>query len=88
MAMLLGFRQVVNDSLPHHVPGQRLPPAALLRLWRLRGVLLLAILQLRVFFFFLCRFRIAGLPERLEQRQLFFRQLLALAIALGVEKLA
>ena len=77
----------MHDPFSDHIPGQRLPPGALLRClwWLLFVVLLLVSTRLGVF---CIRFRLAGLPERFEQCQLLFGELLALAIALGVEKFA
>ena len=89
-AVLFRFRQIVHDPLPHQMPCQRLPPAPFL--------------GLRFFGFGSAPaspstssspcsavgfgFRIAGLPERLEQRQLLFRELLALAVALRFQQFA
>src|ERR1051326_541334 len=78
----------MHDPFPDHILRQRLPPIALLQLRRLfRSVLLLVHIRLSGLFF-LGRFRIAGPPERLEQRQLFFGELLAFTVSLFLEKFA
>jgi len=67
----------MHDSLPDQILGQWLPPATLLRLRLFR-------LWLCVFFFRI----VGGFPQRFEQSQLLFGELLAFAIALRLEKLA
>lgn len=84
VAMLLGFGQVMHDSFADQILGQRLPPAALLRLWPFRLVLLWLAGSGIVFFLI----RIAGFPKRFEQCQLPFGELFALAVALRVEQFA
>ena len=89
-AVLFRFRQIVNDSFPLQMPRQRLPPAALpgRRFVRFRGRSRIAIEIVVVLGASGFGFRAPRLPGRLEQRQLLFRQLLALAVALRLQQFA
>src|SRR5689334_21837596 len=90
LAMLIRFRQVVNDAFALQIPRQRLTTATL-RGWRrvrfrrrsrvpIQVVIIVGGLGVG--------FRTPRLPGRLEQRQLLFRQLLALAVALRLQQFA
>ena len=83
LAVLLGFGQIVDNPFPHQLPRQRLSPEALFCLWFLR---LDFFFGDRLGFFFLSFFRMAGLPQRLEQGQLILGELFALAVPLRIQK--
>lgn len=83
IAVLLGFTQIVHDPFPDHILGQRLASAPFLRLRFLCLVLLWLGIRGRRFFVL----GLGRLPQFLEQRQLLFRQLLALAAPLRLQKL-
>ena len=88
--MLLRLGQVVNDAFALQMPRQRLPPASFLawRFVRFRPGSRIAIEVIVVLVGSGFAFRTPRLPGRLEQRQLLFRQLLTLAVALRFQQFA
>ena len=90
VAVLFRLRQIVHDAFALQMPRQRLPPAAFLlrRFVRFRPGSGIAIEVIVVLVGSGFGFRAPCLPGRLEQRQLLFRQLLALAVALRFQQFA
>lgn len=75
----------MDNPFPHQMPRQWLSPASFLSLRFLRLGFLFSDRSGGVFLFF---FRMAGLPQRLEQRQLILGELLALAVPLRIQQFA
>ena len=85
VAVLFRFRQVVNEAFALQMPRQGLTPATLRRRVRLRRR---SRIPIQIVVVVGGGFRVPRLPGRLEQRQLLFRQLLALAVALRLQQFA
>jgi hypothetical protein len=88
--MLFRFGQIVNDAFALQMPRQRLTTATLRgrRRVRFRRRSRVPIQVVSIVGGLGVGFRTLRLPGRLEQRQLLFRQLLALAVALRLQQFA